>query len=320
MQVVKRQTRNIQHGLGCMNTLFGFLRGVVAVVIATLNTSFWLVLFFPVALVKLLPIRRTQHFCTHILNGIGVYWAGSNCFFMDALRLTHWNITGNQGFSPKNWYLVLANHQSWTDIMVLLYAFNGRVPFFRFFLKKQLLWFPFMGLVWWALDYPFMHRYSKKVLAKKPELKGKDLEETKKVCKKYKQLPVTIMNFVEGTRFAPKKRVAQASPYTYLLKPRAGGLAFVLASMGEQFTSILDVAIAYKSQKKGFWTFLCGQIPEIKVHIETLSPDHHLSGDYFGDPAFRIFFQQWINGLWKQKDTLLGTMLSASSEFQDNKL
>jgi len=42
-----------------------------------------------------------------------------------------------------------------------------------------LIWVPFLGLAFWALDYPFMKRYSKELLEKRPELKGKDLEITK---------------------------------------------------------------------------------------------------------------------------------------------
>lgn len=51
--------------------------------------------------------------------------------------------------------------------------FNRRTPYFKFFLKKELIWVPFLGLAWWALEYPFMKRYSKAFLEKHPELKGR---------------------------------------------------------------------------------------------------------------------------------------------------
>ena len=57
-------------------------------------------------------------------------------------------------------YLVLANHQSWVDILVLQKVFNRRIPLLRFFLKRQLFWVPLLGLAWWALDFPFMGRYT----------------------------------------------------------------------------------------------------------------------------------------------------------------
>jgi hypothetical protein len=32
-------------------------------------------------------------------------------------------------------------------------------------------------------------------------------------------------------------------------------------------------------------------------------------GDYMGDPAFRARFQDWLAGLWRQKDELLTELL-----------
>ncbi len=53
-----------------------------------------------------------------------------------------------------------SNHRSWVDILVLQSIFNRRIPFLKFFLKRQLIWVPLLGLAWWALDFPFMRRYS----------------------------------------------------------------------------------------------------------------------------------------------------------------
>jgi hypothetical protein len=129
-------------------------------------------------------------------------------------------------------YLVISNHQSWVDIPALIQALNRRTPFFKFFLKKELIWVPFLGLAWWALDYPFMKRYSKAFLAKHPELAGQDLKITKEACELFKRQPVTVVNYLEGTRFNETKRKQQGSPFKRLLKPKAGGVAFVLAAMG----------------------------------------------------------------------------------------
>nr|GFD59268.1 hypothetical protein [Tanacetum cinerariifolium] len=82
-------------------------------------------------------------------------------------------------------------------------------------------------------------RYTKAFLDKHPELKGKDLEITKEACELFKRQPVTVVNYLEGTRFTPVKHAGQASPYRYLLKPKAGGVAFVLAALGEQLDAVL---------------------------------------------------------------------------------
>ena len=50
---------------------------------------------------------------------------------------------------------------------------------------------------------------------------------------------VSVMNFVEGTRFTAVKHAQQQSPFANLLRPRAGGVAFVLEAMAH-VQSIVD--------------------------------------------------------------------------------
>ncbi|TGN37544.1 acyltransferase, partial [Marinobacter confluentis] len=100
-------------------------------------------------------------------------------------------------------------------------------------------------IAWWALDFPFMQRHTKDQIARNPSLKGRDIEATRAACEKFRFTPVTIFNFMEGTRFTPAKQSAQKSPYRHLLKPRAGGTAVVLEAMGDSLTTMLDVTIVY---------------------------------------------------------------------------
>ena len=187
---------------------------------------------------------------------------------------------------------------------------NRRTPFFKFFLKKELIWVPFLGLAWWALDYPFMKRFSKAFLAKHPELKGQDLKITQAACELFKRQPVTVVNYLEGTRFTPAKRAQQQSPYTYLLKPKAGGVAFVLAAMGPQLDAVLDVTVVYPQAKiPGFWALISGQVPKVIVDIQTRELDPALcQGDYENDPVFREQIQSWVNQLWIKKDQRISTL------------
>ena len=163
---------------------------------------------------------------------------------------------------------------------------------------------PFLGLAFWALDYPFMKRYPKSVLAKKPHLLGKDLEITRAACEKFRELPVTVVNYLEGTRFTQAKRDAQRSPYHYLLKPKAGGVAFVLAALGEQLDALLDVTVVYPGDTPpGFADLLCGRVRHVIVDIRTHELDPALwQGDYENDPAFRVVVQRWVGDLWREKD------------------
>lgn len=217
----------------------------------------------------------------------------------------HWDIEGDKNLSMKDRYLVLSNHQSWADIIVLQFILNNRIPYFRFFLKQELAWLPIFNFVWYALDYPYMKRYSKKFIKKNPHLKGKDIETTKKSCEKFKDVPVAVMNFVEGTRFRQEKHKKQQSPFKYLLKPKAGGIAFVLSAMGDQLSSIIDVTISYEPEAKGLWDFLCGRVSCVKVRINHVTITDEIKGDYFDDNNFRQSFQQWENRLWADKDNTL---------------
>ena len=168
---------------------------------------------------------------------------------------------------------------------------------------------PVLGLAWWALDFPFMKRYSKEFLRKHPHLQGKDIEITKKACQKFKTIPVSVINFVEGTRFTTKKHNRQQSPFTHLLKPKAGGIAFVLDAMGEYLSSLLNVTIVYPEGAQNFWAFLCGKVPKVIVNVEALPITDEIIGDYFNDPEFRNNFQEWVNTLWVEKNKTIQNML-----------
>jgi 1-acyl-sn-glycerol-3-phosphate acyltransferase len=201
---------------------------------------------------------------------------------------------------------VTSNHQSWVDIMVLQYVLNRRIRPLKFFLKQELIWVPVIGLAWWALGFPFMKRYSKAYLEKHPEKKGKDLETTRKTCAKFRDNPVGIFNFAEGTRFTPGKHAQQKSPFRYLLKPKAGGIAFVLDAMGEQLQSLVNVTIHYPGGRPGYWDLLCGNVKDVVVHFEEVQiPAEFIGKNYEQDGEYRLAFQGWINRLWEEKDALL---------------
>jgi len=253
------------------------------------------------AVVKvLLPIATVRHLLTRILTRIAESWVGVNSVLMGSLGGTRIDAPSLDGLHRDGWYLVVCNHQSWVDIPVLQAVFNRRIPLLRFFLKQQLIWVPVLGLAWWALDFPFMKRYSKDVLTKRPELRGKDIEATRRACAKYRELPVAVMNFVEGTRFTPDKHVKQASPYRHLLLPRADGIAFVLDAMGELIEAIVDVTIVYPAGKPSVADLFTGRVREVRVDVRVLPLPAR--GDYENDARHRQRFQAWLNALWQDKD------------------
>ncbi len=288
----------------------GPVRGAISLLLFICNTIMMTLPLFLVALLKfMIPLKSWRKLCDIVINGIAGLWISNNNRNIRFMNPVRWDVQGLEGLKKNGWYMVVANHQSWVDILVLQKVFNGRIPLLKFFLKKELIWVPFLGLAWWALDFPFMKRYSKSFLKKHPQLKGKDMEITRKACEKFKTVPVSVMNFLEGTRFTPEKRQKQVSPYTHLLKPKAGGIAFVLSAMGEQMRQMLDVTIAYPGRAKSFWQFLCGHIPEIRVRVASFPIDDDMVGDYFADKKFRVRFQNRLNVIWEQKDILLNELL-----------
>jgi 1-acyl-sn-glycerol-3-phosphate acyltransferase len=79
-------------------------------------------------------------------------------------------------------------------------VFNRRIPLLKFFIKKELIWVPLLGIAWWALDFPFMKRFSSDFLKAHPEMKGKDIEITRKACEKFKYTPVQRNEFCRGNK------------------------------------------------------------------------------------------------------------------------
>lgn len=286
-----------------------FVLGSLALLLMILNTIFWCVPLYAITLLKLIPIPLWRRGCTQALIWIAENWIGTNKAIFRLTQRADWEVQGAENLKYDGWYLVNSNHQSWADIFVLQSVFNRRIPFLKFFLKQELIWMPVIGLAWWALDFPFMKRYSKAYLEKYPEKRGKDLETTRKACEKFQFTPVSVMNFLEGTRFTPAKHARQESPFRHLLRPRAGGIAFVLGAMGERIQSMLDVTIVYPEMIPTFWDFLSGRVSKVIVRVEELKiPTEFFHGDYLNDPQFRQRFQQWVNQLWQQKDGVIDQM------------
>lgn len=259
----------------------------------------------------IMPTHGLRTAIAALLIGFANLWCRiNNKVLFRLLPRIDWDIQLPEGLSTRSWYFVMANHQSWVDIMVLFYTFTDRIPFLKYFLKQELLYVPFWGQAMYALDYPFMKRYSKETLQKHPELKGKDTETTRRSCEKFRHTPVSVMNFLEGTRFTPAKHDQQKSPYRHLLKPKAGGMAFTLSALGDQMHCLLDVTIVYPGGNPTFMDFCSGRLRRIVVRVHRREIPHEaFTCDYENDAAFRERFQAWTAGLWEDKDAEIGRLL-----------
>jgi 1-acyl-sn-glycerol-3-phosphate acyltransferase len=290
-------------------TLPRLIRIPLAMLLLAINIVLHVLPLFALTLVKVVvPIRTIRLACSRALVVIAESWIAGNSRLFDWFTRIRWQIDGLAGLRRDGNYLVLCNHQSWVDIAVLQKIFNRRIPFLRFFLKSQLIWVPLLGPAWWALDFPFMKRYSSETLTRHPELQGKDMEATRRACEKFRHMPVSVMNFAEGTRFTPAKHDSQSSPYRYLLRPKAGGVAFVLDAMGDALHAILDITLVYPNGPCTMMDLIADRVRDIRVHVRELPINAELRGSYGSDVKFRGRVKAWMNTLWNEKDARIGRM------------
>jgi len=278
-----------------------------------LNTIFWFIPLIFFTLLKLVvPIAAFRRVMTNWIMAMGENWISVNAQLFAWINGTRYTVTGLEDLSRERWYLLLVNHQTWVDIIALQTVFNRRIPFLKFFVKQQLVWLPVVGIALWALDMPFMSRYSKAYLQRHPEKKGKDLEMTRRACEKFHATPTSVINFVEGTRFSEAKRLRRDSAYRHLLPPRSGGIAVTLSSMGEMFDAVLDVTMHYPEGVPTFWDVMCGRFQAVEVHVRQQPLEPWLvAGDYVNDRQFRRDFHRWLTERWQRKDQQLAELHAA---------
>ena len=293
-----------------IDSLLRASRIALATALISANTVVHVLPLMVVALVKVaLRFDPVRSIADVVLMRIAESWIGFNSWMFDTLTPTRVVVEEMPALDRDGHYLVICNHRSWADIPVLQKVFNRRIPLLRFFLKSQLIWVPLLGLAWWALDFPFMKRYSKQMLARRPELAGRDVEATRRACRKFAHIPVAVMNFVEGTRFTPAKRDAQSAPYRNLLKPRAGGVGLVLDAMAEHIDTVLDVTLAYSESRPSIGALFAGEIREVRMSVRALPVPDALRGARRPDgERYREAVRAWINDLWADKDERIERM------------
>jgi len=263
----------------------------------------------------LAPSESSRNRVRRVLAGLAEFWIAVNNAILSLFRNPRWDIQVPENLDYKGCYLVSSNHQSWVDVLVLQRSFNRRMPFFRFFIKSQMFWVPFLGIAWWALDMPFMKRHSREKITRQPSLKGRDLENARKACEKFKTIPVAMTNFPEGTRFSPQKRDQRSSPYRNLLQPRIGGIGQVFYALADELDALIDVTIVYPQNRitgdgPTFWQLLSGDIPEIIVRAELRKiPPELLGRNFRTDRQFRGELEAWMGQLWLEKDALISSIL-----------
>lgn len=290
------------------------LIGVLTIALMLVNVTLAGFALAPGILIKaLVPVAAVRRQATRYLLAVADLWVLFNGLIYRLLQDVRWQIEIDGAIEPDRSYLIVCNHQSWADILVLADTLHGRTWFPRFFLKRELIWVPIVGVACWAMDMPFMRRHSREALARNPKLREDDLRTTREFCEKYRSEPIAAVNFLEGTRLTESKRLKSGSPYRHLLKPKSAGLSFTLNAMGEQFAGLVDVSIAYKPPARAggsvVWSWLCGQQQTLVLQAEVRPiPQAMIHGDYENDARFRADFQNWVSELWARKDARLAAL------------
>ena len=282
------------------------IKGVLGFLAVVINTLFWCLFLLTIAIFKLLiPVESWKRLCTKLIINIGECWIYCNGLWIQALHRPKWNVEGFEELDSSNWYLAVANHQSWADIFVLQGITNRKIPMLKFFMKHVLIWVPVIGLAWWALDMPFLKRYTKEEIQKNPDLRGKDIKAMEKSFERYSRYPVSIFSFAEGTRFTKEKKDNQLSQFEYLLNPKIGGIGLTLTTM-PYIKLLLDFTIHYEDERRSFWDFLCGRMSKVDVRVRQIKiPDNLLSKNYEDDPVFRENLKEWVYDIWSDKEKYL---------------
>lgn len=272
---------------------------------------------YAAGLTKMLKKSKTAD---KMVIGMADYWIRSNNFMIDkVLPAKDWRISLPDNLNPNGKYLLICNHQSWVDTSVIQYVSEGKLPITRFFAKHELLYIPVVGQTFYFLDFPMMKRHSKEQIQKNPELANRDLNEARRACSLLADKPFVLLNYLEGTRFTIAKHSAQKSPYKHLLKPKAGGFALAISSLGEQIDGILDMTLVYPDGAPEYSDLWQGKLTRLGVDIRPITMDDALfdalkNGEYEHSDEVKAQLFAWLDTTWQNKDERIDEMLKAFNQ------
>ena len=287
------------------------MRGLLFLVLSFVNTAFFGSLIALLGCLAL--VRSLRPSILPYINLLAESWVwGNRTLLFSVIPEIDFDVRLPASLNYQGWYLLLPNHQSWVDIVLLFHVCYKRLPFLKFFLKYELLYVPFLGIACKGLNMPFMKRYSHAYLEKHPEKKGQDLEVTRRACATFLEQPAAVVNFMEGTRFTPAKQLQQNSPYRHLLRPRAGGVGYVMNTLNQRLDAVLDIVIVYPDGVPTLVDLACGRLKRVTIEAVVRSfPEHLQGGDYENDANYRSLFHQWIGQLWLEKDNRIDKLLKS---------
>lgn len=297
-----------------MRLIIGILSTALVVSNLIINSIPLFVMGLARVIVRLLGLKRAESRVASWMDVVIDSWVVINRFTFRVLGLARVEVTweGDTDLSKDRWYLVVSNHQSWTDIFMLQTELYDALPPLKFFTKRQLLYIPIFGQAMWALDFPYVRRMSRAQIEANPALLEVDRQAIRTACEKFKNHPTTALNFLEGTRFTQEKYDAQETPrFQHLLNPKTGGVTQVLAALSDRLDKLVDVTIDYPEGVPSFWEFMQGSCSKVTMHIHSLEIPAAII-DCSDEAQRRSAVGDWVEALWQEKDARLESAREAA--------
>lgn len=284
-----------------------------------------LVLSLPILLLSIvrfiLPVKPVIAFVDGVNLLIFRMWGANNAFLIWLTNKVEWDIQGNDIEKIKGSCIIISNHVSWADIVMLNHVYRGKIPITKFFLKQNLIFIPILGLVCYSIGMPFLKRYSRNQLLKNPALKNKDIDSTKKACNRLLTSPSTLVNFVEGTRYTKEKALKQKTPYKNLMPPKTTSLGVALEMIGGHVDCMLNTTMLYPGATGNiFYKLLSGRLKKFVARVEVIDTEtikRDLVGNYLEDKQFKHAFTMKLRDIWQKKDDEITAILGYSQHGAD---
>lgn len=183
------------------------------------------------------------------------------------------------GTLPENKpYILISNHYSWLDILILYATIFTRKRNFVFVMKRSLIYLPFIGVICWGVGHPLIER-------------GRTLHTRNKLSQavnKALKYQYGMMIFPEGSRLTKKMDL---QPNECLLKPKRSGFQIVASAFGEEI-EVVDCTLVYQDKRHTVSDFLMGKIGRVKLISESIQLQSSEG-------------KEWIRHRWVLKERLL---------------
>ncbi|MFK7896003.1 MAG: acetyltransferase [Myxococcota bacterium] len=274
------------------------LKSAMSLVVITLNLSLCAPLLLLAGAVKWV-VPGAQPFANRVMGGVYRWAVRVDDFWLKSVIGIHWD-QPSLNLKREGSYLVLSNHSSWSDILLIQSVIVSRGPLLKFLVKRELAFIPLLGLIFWAYDFPLLRRTSR-AGEDDATRRQRDLASVHEACRIVRENPAAIMTFAEGSRSTPAKRAAQKSPYEFLLAPRVGGFHALLDALEEDVEGVIDLTLGYPDSVS-FWCFLSGELPSVAVSAEFYSRESL--------PSSRAEASDWLAARWAEKDARIAEIRS----------